>query len=135
MVRGGTGWNWLTTISLYLQPGQPLYVLLYASAIIFFCFFYTALVLNPRETADNLKKSGAFTRNSSGEQTAKYIDKVMTRLTLVGALYITFICLIPEFMRDAMKVPFYFGGPHCYRCCRDYGLYGSSANSDDVQSV
>ena len=80
---GGTGWNWLTTISLYLQPGQPLYVLLYASAIIFFCFFYTAL---------------------------KYIDKVMTRLTLVGALYITFICLIPEFMRDAMKVPFYFGG-------------------------
>ncbi|VFT67132.1 preprotein translocase membrane subunit [Escherichia coli] len=111
MVRGGTGWNWLTTISLYLQPGQPLYVLLYASAIIFFCFFYTALVFNPRETADNLKKSGAFVPGiRPGEQTAKYIDKVMTRLTLVGALYITFICLIPEFMRDAMKVPFYFGG-------------------------
>ncbi|SUB69106.1 preprotein translocase subunit SecY [Pluralibacter gergoviae] len=108
---GGTGWNWLTTISLYLQPGQPLYVLLYASAIIFFCFFYTALVFNPRETADNLKKSGAFVPGiRPGEQTAKYIDKVMTRLTLVGALYITFICLIPEFMRDAMKVPFYFGG-------------------------
>ncbi|WP_410059529.1 preprotein translocase subunit SecY, partial [Salmonella enterica] len=91
---GGTGWNWLTTISLYLQPGQPLYVLLYASAIIFFCFFYTALVFNPRETADNLKKSGAFVPGiRPGEQTAKYIDKVMTRLTLVGALYITFICL------------------------------------------
>ncbi|MBX4298816.1 preprotein translocase subunit SecY, partial [Mycobacterium tuberculosis] len=85
-----------------LQPGQPLYVLLYASAIIFFCFFYTALVFNPRETADNLKKSGAFVPGiRPGEQTAKYIDKVMTRLTLVGALYITFICLIPEFMRDA----------------------------------
>ncbi len=81
MVRGGTGWNWLTTISLYLL-GQPLYVLLYASAIIFFCFFYTALVFNPRETADNLKKSGAFVpRIRPGEQTAKYIDKVMTRLT------------------------------------------------------
>ena len=87
---GGTGWNWLTTISLYLQPVQPLYVLLYASAIIFFCFFYTALVFNPRETADNLKKSGAFVPGiRPGEQTAKYIDKVMTRLTLVGALYIT----------------------------------------------
>ena len=109
---GGTGWNWLTTISLYLQPGQPLYVLLYASAIIFFCFFYTALVFNPRETADNLKKSGAFVPGiRPGEQTAKYIDKVMTRLTLVGALYITFICLIPEFMRDAMKVPFYVPAP------------------------
>jgi len=74
-------------------------------------FFYTALVFNPRETADNLKKSGAFVPGiRPGEQTAKYIDKVMTRLTLIGALYITFICLIPEFMRDAMKVPFYFGG-------------------------
>jgi preprotein translocase subunit SecY len=108
---GGNDWNWLTTISLYLQPGQPLYVLLYAIAIIFFCFFYTALVFNPRETADNLKKSGAFVPGiRPGEQTANYIDKIMTRLTLIGAMYITFICLIPEFMRDAMKVPFYFGG-------------------------
>ncbi|MGP4123455.1 MAG: preprotein translocase subunit SecY [Sodalis sp. (in: enterobacteria)] len=108
---GSTGWAWLSAISLYLQPGQPLYVLLYSAAIIFFCFFYTALVFNPRETADNLKKSGAFILSiRPGEQTARYIDKVMTRLTLVGALYITFICLIPEFMRDAMKVPFYFGG-------------------------
>ncbi|CUX97082.1 preprotein translocase subunit SecY [Candidatus Hoaglandella endobia] len=108
---GGTGWDWLKLISLYLQPGQPLYVLLYITAIIFFCFFYTALVFNPRETADNLKKSGAFIPGiRPGEQTAKYIDKIMTRLTLVGSIYITFICLIPEFMRNAMKVPFYFGG-------------------------
>ncbi|WP_225639607.1 preprotein translocase subunit SecY [Candidatus Profftia sp. (ex Adelges kitamiensis)] len=108
---GGTNWNWLTIISLYLHPGQPLYLLIYASAIIFFCFFYTAIVFNPRETADNLKKSGAFVLGiRPGEQTAKYINKVMTRLTLIGAMYITFICLIPEFMRDAMKVPFYFGG-------------------------
>ncbi len=108
---GGIGWDWLTTVSLYLQPGKPMYVLLYASAIIFFCFFYTALVFNPRETADNLKKSGAFVAGiRPGEQTAKYIDKVMTRLTFVGAIYITFICLIPEFMRDVVTVPFYFGG-------------------------
>ncbi|WP_121463327.1 preprotein translocase subunit SecY [Arsenophonus endosymbiont of Aleurodicus dispersus] len=107
----GTGRGWLTAISIYLQPGQPLYTLLYASAIIFFCFFYTSLVFNPRETADHLKKSGAFVPGiRPGEQTAKYIVKVMTRLTLVGALYVTFICLIPEFMRNAMKVPFYFGG-------------------------
>lgn len=136
MVRGGTGWNWLTTISLYLQPGQPLYVLLYASAIIFFCFFYTALVFNPRETADNLKKSGAFVPGiRPGEQTAKYIDKVMTRLTLVGALYITFICLILEFMRCNESTVLLRWDLTAYRCCRDYGLYGSSANSDDVQSV
>lgn len=107
----GIGWGWLTTISLNLQPGQPLYVLIFAAAIIFFCFFYTALVFNPRETADNLKKSGAFVPGiRPGEQTARYIDKVMTRLTLIGALYITFICLVPEFMRDAMKVQFSFGG-------------------------
>src|SRR5476649_1877675 len=102
---GGTGWNWLTTISLYLQPGQPLYVLLYATAIIFFCFFYTALVFNPRETADNLKKSGAFVPGiRPGEQTAKYIDKVMTRLTLIGAIYVTLVCLLPEFMMIAWHV-------------------------------
>ncbi|KLV02629.1 preprotein translocase subunit SecY [Photobacterium aquae] len=103
--------TWLSDISLALSPGQPLYVMLYAAAIIFFCFFYTALVFNPRETADNLKKSGAFVPGiRPGEQTAKYIDKVMTRLTLVGALYITFICLIPEFMMIAWNVRFYFGG-------------------------
>lgn len=103
--------GWLSDISLALSPGQPLYVMLYAAAIIFFCFFYTALVFNPRETADNLKKSGAFIPGiRPGEQTAKYIDKVMTRLTLAGALYITFICLIPEFMMIAWNVRFYFGG-------------------------
>ncbi|WP_305455970.1 preprotein translocase subunit SecY [Photobacterium leiognathi] len=105
------GLGWLSDISLALSPGQPLYVMLYAAAIIFFCFFYTALVFNPRETADNLKKSGAFIPGIRlGEQTAKYIDKVMTRLTLAGALYITFICLIPEFMMIAWNVRFYFGG-------------------------
>ena len=105
------GLGWLSDISLALSPGQPLYVMLYAAAIIFFCFFYTALVFNPRETADNLKKSGAFIPGiRPGEQTAIYIDKVMTRLTLAGALYITFICLIPEFMMIAWNVRFYFGG-------------------------
>ncbi|QIZ78476.1 preprotein translocase subunit SecY [Ferrimonas lipolytica] len=101
----------LSDISLALSPGQPLYVLIYAVAIVFFCFFYTALVFNPRETADNLKKSGAFIPGiRPGEQTARYIDKVMTRLTLVGAAYITFICLVPEFMMITTNVPFYLGG-------------------------
>jgi len=105
------GLSWLTDVSLALQPGQPLHMMLYAAAIIFFCFFYTALTFNPRETADNLKKSGAFIPGiRPGEQTSRYIDKVMTRLTLAGALYITFICLIPEFMMVAMNTQFYFGG-------------------------
>ncbi|MBE7216445.1 preprotein translocase subunit SecY [Shewanella benthica] len=103
--------SWLSDFALAVSPGQPLYSLLYASAIIFFCFFYTALVFNPRETADNLKKSGAFIPGiRPGEQTSRYIDKVMTRLTLAGALYITFICLIPEFMLITWQVQFYFGG-------------------------
>ncbi|MEP1869910.1 MAG: preprotein translocase subunit SecY, partial [Paraglaciecola sp.] len=103
--------SWLQDVALMLSPGQPLYVMFYAAAIIFFCFFYTALVFNPRETADNLKKSGAFIPGiRPGEQTSKYVDKVMTRLTLAGALYITFICLVPEFMLIAWNVPFYFGG-------------------------
>ncbi|TKB46553.1 preprotein translocase subunit SecY [Ferrimonas sediminicola] len=105
------GLRWLSDISVVLSPGQPLYVMIYAVAIIFFCFFYTALVFNPRETADNLKKSGAFIPGiRPGEQTARYIDKVMTRLTLAGAAYITFICLIPEFMMIGLNVQFYFGG-------------------------
>lgn len=102
---------WLQDFSLLMSPGQPLYMMLYAAAIIFFCFFYTALVFNPRDTADNLKKSGAFIPGiRPGEQTSRYIDKVMTRLTLAGALYITFICLVPEFMLAAWNVQFYFGG-------------------------
>lgn len=101
----------LQRISLTLQPGQPLYVMLYAAAIIFFCFFYTALVFNPRDTADNLKKSGAFIPGiRPGEQTARYIDKVMTRLTLAGAAYVTLVCLIPQFMIVSFNVQFYFGG-------------------------
>ncbi len=103
--------GWLKDIATTLSPGQPVYVLVYASAIIFFCFFYTALMFNPRETAENLKKSGAFVPGiRPGEQTAKYIDGVMSRLTLAGALYVTLVCLLPEFMIVKWNVPFYFGG-------------------------
>lgn len=103
--------EFLKGVSQTLSPGHPLYMLLYASAIVFFCFFYTALVFNSRETADNLKKSGAFLPGiRPGEQTSKYIDKVLTRLTLVGALYITLVCLLPEFLVLGLSVPFYFGG-------------------------
>ena len=103
--------DFLQGVSQAMSPGQPLYVLMLAAAIIFFCFFYTALVFNPRETADNLKKSGAFIPGiRPGEQTSKYIDKVMTRLTLAGAAYITFVCLVPQFMIMAWDVQFYFGG-------------------------
>lgn len=105
------GMRWLRDISTTLSPGQPLYVLLYAGLIIFFCFFYTAMVFNPKETADNLKKSGAFVPGiRPGDQTARYIDSVVTKLTLVGAAYITFVCLIPEFLIVKWNVPFYFGG-------------------------
>jgi len=94
-----------------LTPGQPVYVMIYAAAIVFFCFFYTALVFNSRETADNLKKSGAFIPGiRPGDQTARYIDKILLRLTLVGAAYITFVCLLPEFLILKYNVPFYFGG-------------------------
>ena len=106
-----SGMTWLQNIVSALQPGQPLYVIFYAAAIIFFCFFYTSLVFNARETADNLKKSGAFIPGiRPGEQTARYIDGVLTRLTLVGAMYITLVCLLPEFLILWWNVPFYFGG-------------------------
>ncbi|MCD2450092.1 preprotein translocase subunit SecY [Methylicorpusculum oleiharenae] len=105
------GFNWLKDIATMLSPGQPVYVLLYATAIIFFCFFYTALVFNSKETADNLKKSGAYLPGiRPGIQTSIYIDKVMTRLTLIGAFYITGVCLLPEFLIVYWNVPFYFGG-------------------------
>jgi preprotein translocase subunit SecY len=105
------GMSWLKDIATTLSPGQPLYVVLYASAIIFFSFFYTALVFNPKETADNLKKSGAFVPGiRPGEQTARYVDGVMSRLTLAGALYITLVSLLPEFLIVKFNVPFYFGG-------------------------
>jgi len=106
-----TAVRWLRDIAATLSPGQPVYILLYAMAIVFFCFFYTALVFNSRETADNLKKSGAFVPGiRPGEQTAKYIDKILMRLTLIGAIYVTLVCLLPEFLVLKWNVPFYFGG-------------------------
>jgi len=103
--------RFLKDIASGLTPGQPVYVMFYAAAIVFFCFFYTALVFNSRETADNLKKSGAFIPGiRPGEQTARFIDKILLRLTLVGAVYITFVCLLPEFLILKYNVPFYFGG-------------------------
>ncbi len=106
-----TGVTWLKNIAATLHPGEPVYTLLYASAIIFFCFFYTALVFNPKETADNLKKSGAFVPGiRPGDQTARYIEKITLRLTLVGAVYVTLVCLLPEILIVWKKVPFYFGG-------------------------
>ena len=105
------GMNWLKDFATTLSPGQPVYVMCYAAGIIFFCFFYTAMVFDPRETADNLKKSVAFIPGTRpGEQTANYLDKVLTKLTLAGAIYITLVCLLPEFLIVKYNVPFYFGG-------------------------
>ena len=105
------GMNWLKDFATTLSPGQPIYVICYAAGIIFFCFFYTAMVFDPRETADNLKKSGAFIPGMRpGDQTANYLDKVLTKLTLAGAIYITLVCLLPEFLIVKYNVPFYFGG-------------------------
>ncbi|TSE24538.1 preprotein translocase subunit SecY [Tepidimonas aquatica] len=110
-VSTGDSMRWLRDIAAALSPGQPIYVALYAAAIVFFCFFYTALVFNSRETADNLKKSGAFVPGiRPGEQTARYIDRILLRLTFVGAIYITLVCLLPEFLILKYNVPFYFGG-------------------------
>ena len=107
----GDATRWIRDLAAALSPGQPLYMLLYAAMIVFFCFFYTALVFNSKETADNLKKSGAFVPGiRPGEQTARYIDKILMRLTLIGAIYITLVCLLPEFLILKWNVPFYFGG-------------------------
>lgn len=107
----GDSLRWLKDIASALTPGQPIYVALYGAAIVFFCFFYTALVFNSRETADNLKKSGAFIPGiRPGDQTARHIDKILSRLTLSGAIYITLVCLLPEFLILKYNVPFYFGG-------------------------
>ena len=107
----GDSMRWLKDIANLLSPGQPIYVMLYAAAIVFFCFFYTALVFNSRETADNLKKSGAFIPGiRPGDQTARHIDRILSRLTLAGAAYITLVCLLPEFLVLKYNVPFYFGG-------------------------
>ena len=103
--------GFLKDLAASMAPGEPIHALLYAVAIVFFCFFYTALVFNSKETADNLKKSGAFVPGiRPGEQTARYIDKILMRLTLAGAVYITLVCLLPEFLQSQWKVPFYFGG-------------------------
>lgn len=107
----GTAGRFIKDLAATLSPGQPVYILLYATAIVFFCFFYTALVYNSREVADNLKKSGAFIPGiRPGEQTTRYIDKILVRLTLAGAIYITLVCLLPEFLVLRWNVPFYFGG-------------------------
>jgi len=107
----GGGWSWLQDLASGFSPGQPLYVMAYAALIIFFCFFYTALMFDPRETAENLKKSGALVPGiRPGEQTARYIDGILGRLTLAGAVYITAVCLLPEFLILYWHVPFYFGG-------------------------
>jgi preprotein translocase subunit SecY len=103
--------DWLKNVGSALHPGQPVYVLFYSAAIVFFCFFYTALVFNPKETAENLKKGGAFVPGiRPGDQTARYIEKITLRLTLAGAIYITLVCLVPEFLIVWKSVPFYFGG-------------------------
>jgi preprotein translocase subunit SecY len=105
------GMLWLRDIAGTLTPGQPIYVLAYGALIVFFCFFYTALQYNPKETADNLKKSGAFVPGiRPGDQTARYLEKILTRLTLAGAIYVTAVCLLPEFLILRWNVPFYFGG-------------------------
>ena len=108
---GNESLRWLKDMASLLSPGQPIYVMLYAAAIVFFCFFYTALVFNSRETADNLKKSGAFIPGiRPGDQTAKHIDRILSRLPLAGAIYITAVCLLPEFLVLKYNVPFYFCG-------------------------
>ena len=107
----GKGMDWLADIGMAMSPGQPLYLMVYAVAILFFAFFYTALVFNPKDTADNLKKSGAFIPGiRPGDQTAKFVDQVMTRLTFVGAIYLVLVCLLPQILMYTWHVPFYFGG-------------------------
>lgn len=107
----GKGMDWLADVGMALSPGQPLYLIVYALAILFFAFFYTALVFNPKDTADNLKKSGAFIPGiRPGEQTSRYVDQVMTRLTLVGSIYLVLVCLLPQILMYTWHVPFYFGG-------------------------
>jgi preprotein translocase subunit SecY len=108
---GGAGSGWIQTITTLLGHGQPLYMLLYAAMIAFFAFFYTAIVFNPTDTADNLKKHGGFIPGiRPGERTAEYIDYVLTRITVIGAIYLVLVCLLPEFLISATGVPFYLGG-------------------------
>ena len=111
LIGPGVGPSWIRDVANALGPGQPVHMIVYAALIVFFCFFYTAIQYNPKETAENLKKGGAFIPGyRPGDQTAKYIEKITTRLTLIGAIYITVVCLIPEFLISAWSLPFYFGG-------------------------
>jgi preprotein translocase subunit SecY len=107
----GSGPDWLNTVNALLGRGQPLFLAIYIALIIFFAFFYTAIMFNPKETADNLKKYGGFIPGiRPGERTAEYIDYVLTRITVVGALYLAAICLLPEILTSYAHIPFYFGG-------------------------
>ena len=107
----GQGPDWVNSVTTLLGRGQPLYMIIYASLIVFFCYFYTAIVFNPEDTADNLKKQGGFIPGiRPGERTAEYIDYVLTRLTVVGSIYLVLVCLLPEFLISRFAVPFYFGG-------------------------
>ena len=128
---------WIRDLAAALSPGQPLYMFLYAALIIFFCFFYTALVFNSKETADNLKKSGAFVPGiRPGDQTARYIDRILMRLTLAGAIYITFVCLVPEFLNYALFGAILFWRYVAVdRCCRDDGFHGAGAGVFDDASI
>ena len=111
LFRSSENLSWLTDFTVAFGQGQPLYLIFFGGAIIFFCFFYTAIVFDPRDTAENLKKSGAFVPGMRpGDQTARYLDGVLTKLTLAGAIYITLVCLLPEFLILEFNVPFYFGG-------------------------
>jgi preprotein translocase subunit SecY len=109
--NAGSGPGWFTTITTLLSHGRPLFLILYIGLIVFFAFFYTAIVFNPTETADNLKKHGGFIPGiRPGERTAEYIDYVLSRITVIGALYLAIVCLIPEILISYAAVPFYFGG-------------------------
>jgi len=111
LVGNTAGFEWMQDIASAISPGQPLYIIFYALGIFFFCFFYTAIMFNPKDTADNLKKSGAFIPGiRPGEKTSRFIDAIMSRLTLIGAIYITGVCLLPEFLILNWDIPFYFGG-------------------------
>jgi len=129
--------RWLKDISSTLSPGQPVYVMLYAAAIVFFCFFYTALVFNSRETADNLKKSGAFIPGiRPGDQTAKYIDKILLRLTLAGAVYITFVCLVARVLDfEIQRAVLLRWNVAVDYCGGHHGLHGPSAELLDVPAI
>jgi preprotein translocase subunit SecY len=137
LVPGANAPAWLQDVALLIGPGQPLYILLFSSLIIFFSFFYTALMYNPKEVADNLKKGGAYLPGiRPGEHTAKYIDSVTTRLTLIGGVYITLICLMPQFLNVYFNVPFLSGWNITVDCgCCDNGFYGSGAVSSDVAAI